>query len=109
MSLVQGLHDDWYTVDAPEDVEVLAVLIEDTQGSPADVEDGADFVQFTGVTFPVLCDTDQAWIADWGAGGSGSSRHSYTIIASDGTVGWRIDDGGSVTVEQITDGLEGVQ
>jgi hypothetical protein len=105
VSLVQGLNDEWYTVDAPEDVEVIAVLIEDSQGNPADAADVADFVSFTDVTFPVLGDEEATWIEVWGSGDSGSGRHTYTIIGTDGTIGWRKDDGSSGSVEEITAGL----
>ena len=105
MSLVQGLHDDWYITDVPDDVEVLVVLVEDSSSNPADEEDAADFVAYTGVTFPVLGDAEGAWIADWGGGANGNSQHSYTIIASDGTIGWRKDSGSSASVAEITANL----
>ena len=106
MSLVQGLHDDWYLTDAPEDVELIAVLIEDAQGEWPDTADIEDFIRFTSITFPLLGDTEGAWIDRWGAGSSGVGRHTYTIVASDGTVGWRKDDGSSGSVEEITGGLD---
>ena len=106
MSLVQGLHDEWYLTDAPEDVELIAVLIEDAEGELPDTADIDDFISFTDVTFPVLGDTEGAWIQDWGAGDSGVGRHTYTIVASDGTVGWRKDDGSSGSVAEITSGLD---
>lgn len=100
MSLVQGLHDQYYT-SAPDDVEILAILTEDSQANPADAADCEDFIGFTGVTFPVLGDADGEWLAEWGGAG-GTSQHSYTILNTDGTIAWRLADGSSASVAQLT-------
>ncbi len=107
MSLVQGLHDEYYT-SAPDDVEVLTVLTQDAQANDADAADAADFVGFTGVTFPVLGDADGEWLATWG-GADGTSQHSYTILNTNGTIAWRQDDGTSSSVAMLSAMMEAAQ
>ncbi|MFT5685975.1 MAG: hypothetical protein ACI8RZ_006930 [Myxococcota bacterium] len=107
MSLVKGLHSEYYT-DAPDDVEIITVLTEDTQANPADADDCADFIDFTGVTFPVLGDAEGDWLSTWGAAG-GTSQHSYTILNTDGTIAWRLDDGSSSSVSELSAMMEEAQ
>ena len=108
MALVESLHNDWYVSDAPDDVEVLTVLTEDTAGNPADSEDCGDLSDYIGATFPILGDEERQWLMSWG-GADGTSQHSYTIVASDGTVAWRLASGANTSVNELTAALEDVQ
>lgn len=101
MSLVQGLHNDWYIDSAPEDLTVLNVMIENTQGNLTDSADAMDFKSSLGFEWEVLADPEGAWVSDWGM-----VQHSYTVLNSDGTVAWRRVDGGSPKAADIAEAIE---
>ena len=79
----------YVTEDAPADVVVLDVLVEDLDGRPASVEDAAAWRDAFGLSFDVLADSDRIWVRRWGDPDGGPyDQHSYTVLNSDGTVAW---------------------
>lgn len=75
--------DDWYVSEAPEDVRVLAVMVDLKTENKA-----ANFRDTYGLSVDVLADQDGEWLSVWGGNG-GTDQHAYTVVDSTGRVSWR--------------------
>jgi peroxiredoxin len=71
------------SADAPNDLEVLIVIVEDNGGDLPDASDVARFKQGLDLTVNVVADEDAQWIQSWG-----NTRYSYTTLDAEGTVSW---------------------
>lgn len=85
--------NDWYVAEAPEDVRVLAVMIDIGNENKA-----SKFAEQYDLELDVLGDPDGDWLAEWGANG-GTDQHSFTVVDSTGRVSWHKE--GSTTAEAI--------
>ena len=59
----------------------MTVVIEDNNRGDISVEEAASFKAGLDLSYTVLADVDGDWFDGWG-----ETRHSYTVIDSDGTV-----------------------
>lgn len=91
LSLVRGL-DDWYA-GTDKDLTVLDVLVENAAFAPASVADAAAWRAVNDLGFPVLADSEEAWVDVWGNTHSDRyAQHSYTLLDPDGLVMWRLEE-----------------
>lgn len=105
---MQGL-DDWYETEAPSDVVVLDVVVEDEDGNAADVSDAERWRDAYGLSFTVLADAQGDWVDTWGnASSSYFNQHSNTIIDSTGRVAWHEEGWNPRRVDEIAEALEAV-
>lgn len=69
---------------------MLDVQVEDSNFGPAQVVDAAAWRDRNNLTFPVLADSEEAWVSVWGDPRGGNfTQHSYTLLDPDGIVVWR--------------------
>ncbi len=61
----------------------MTVVIEDNNRSNISLEEAASFKGGLDLSFTVLADVDGDWFDGWG-----ETRHSYTVIDSNGTIVW---------------------
>lgn len=59
----------------------MTVVIEDNNRGAISVEEAAAFKDGLDLSYTVLADVDGDWFDGWG-----ETRHSYTVIDSDGTI-----------------------
>lgn len=62
-------------------MSVMTVVIADNNRGDISVEEAATFKEGLGVSYTVLADVNGEWFDGWG-----ETRHSYTVIDSDGTI-----------------------
>ncbi|MCP4804267.1 MAG: redoxin domain-containing protein [Proteobacteria bacterium] len=87
--------------EAPEDVRVLAVMVDVTTENKA-----AKFAEQYDLSLEVLGDQDGLWLEEWGANG-GTDQHSFTVVDSEGRVSWHKE--GSTTADAIARKVDDAQ
>jgi peroxiredoxin len=105
---VQGLQT-WFET-APDDVVVLDVVVENSDGEPASVADAQLWRDSLEIDFTVLADSDEQWVDAWGNGGSRRFvQHSYTVVGTDGRVAWHDEGHSSGSVDAIIEAAEAAE
>lgn len=108
--MVDGL-DSWY-VTAPDDVEVVNVVVEDSGHQPAQVSDAQEWVDYHDLTWVTVADHEGSWVEVWGDLNSESKpQQSYTVISSDGVITWsdRHANTGNATAQDIIAAVEATE
>ena len=108
--MVDGV-SDWYET-APDDVEVVNVLVQNQEREPAQVEDAAEWVAYHDLGWIVVADHEASWVEVWGDLGSETKpQQSYTVIGSDGVITWsdRHADNGNGTAQDIIAAIEAAE
>lgn len=89
--------NDWYETSAPDDVVILDVVVQNPDYETPMVSDAADFVDAFDLSMTVVADVDGTWWDAWGP-----SRHSFTVIDSNGTVTWH-QQGSQAAVDRMVE------
>lgn len=77
-------------------------MVEDRGGNPPTIQDALDWKTSLELTMEVLADSDEAWVEGWGDEDGGIFvQHSYTVIASDGTVTWHSKGQDGDTLDEV--------
>jgi len=95
-SFLQDL--DAWAQTSPDDVVSLTVVIEDNDRDPMTVDQAAVFQDGLDLSIPVLADVDGEWEDEWGG-----TRHSYTVIDSDGTVVLHMTGSSGADLDALTE------
>lgn len=88
---------------------LLNVVVEDASHQPAQVSDALLWREQFDLLWPVLADTEEAWVNAWGnANGGTFIQHSYTVLDGDGVVRWRSDGYTAATEVDIIEAVEAI-
>ncbi len=82
-NLAEDVNEWASSPQAPSDLEVVIVIVEDSGFNLPDASDVAAFKSGLDITVNVVADDSGEWIENWG-----NTRYSYTTIDSQGTVHW---------------------
>jgi peroxiredoxin len=100
--------EEWYVNSAQDDQMAISVLIEDTTGDVADLEDADAWRERHGLTYPVLADVDQEWRATYSAGGDYPQR-TYLVVDSDGIIVFFQQDGDRARRSDLIEAIDAAE
>jgi peroxiredoxin len=100
-NLAEDVNEWAASAQAPSDLEVVIVVVEDNNFSQPDAADIARFKQGLGLTVNTVADEDGTWIENWG-----NTRYSYTTIDANGTVNWHTT--GYQSLSTLTDQIQAI-
>ncbi|HCH64288.1 MAG TPA: hypothetical protein DFR83_15900 [Deltaproteobacteria bacterium] len=94
----------WYVESAEPDQLAVSVLVEDTTGDSADLEDANAWRERHGLTFPVLADVDRSWRDLYSTGGDYPQR-TYIVVDSEGVIVFFKQDGDRARRSELIDAV----
>ncbi len=100
-NLAEDVNEWAASSDAPADLEVVIVVVEDNNFNPPDSADIVRFKQGLGLTVNAVADDDGDWFSNWG-----NTRYSYTTIDASGTVSWHTT--GYQSLSTLTTQIQGI-
>ena len=95
---------EWYQNGAEPDQEAISILIEDSTGDIAGVEDAAAWRDRFELTFPVLADVDRQWRSSYSIEGDLPQR-TYLVVDSSGVIAWLQADGERARRRDLVDAI----
>jgi peroxiredoxin Q/BCP len=95
---------EWYEYGAEPDQKALSILIEDSTGDTAQVEDAAAWRERFDLTFPVLADVDREWRTNYSIEGDLPQR-TYVVVDSSGNIAWVQADGERARRRDLVDAI----
>lgn len=101
---MNGLND-WY-ISTDEDVEVINVVVEDTQRNPAQPDDALEWATYHGLTWVTVADHEETWVPVWGDPDDSKPQQSYTVLGSDGVIVYHDKRADGSTVGTVTSAVE---
>lgn len=103
--MVDGL-DEWYET-APDDIELVNVVVQDSSHQPASIETAQSYAEFMEITdWTVLADPTYEWIQVWGDPDDSKPQQTYTVINTEGRVVYHDTHASGTTVTAIISNVE---
>ncbi len=84
----------------------MNVIVENQQREPVSVVEAAEWRDTLELSFEVLADVDQTWVADYGDPDGGLwVQHSYVVVTPDGRVAYHEFDRDQDTVDNLIEAV----